>query len=165
MRRTSFTVVAGMVFLFLSLAFPLSCPAGEPGRPDSPAAVDEPAGSVRNTKGKVNVHRHDSVIPAHKGMKIYARDRIVTGADGSAGIILLDNTLFSLGPDSQLALEEYVFSPDQGRFGVLIRMIKGTFVYLSGVIGRLSPDSIRVETPVGTIAIRGTRFAAKIAGE
>jgi hypothetical protein len=44
-------------------------------------------------------------------------------------------------------------------------MVKGTFVYLSGVIGKLSPESIRLETPVGTIAIRGTRFAAKIAGE
>jgi len=44
-------------------------------------------------------------------------------------------------------------------------MVKGTFVYLSGVIAKLSPESIKLETPVGTIAIRGTRFAAKIAGE
>lgn len=129
------------------------------------AAEEDPAGSFKNLQGAVNVHRQDSVIPAHKGMKIYARDRIITGADGSAGIILADNTIFSLGPDSQLVLEEYVFSPEQGRFGLLAKMVKGTFIYLSGVIGKLSPESIKLETPVGTIAIRGTRFAAKIAGE
>ncbi|MDD3620545.1 MAG: FecR family protein [Desulfobulbaceae bacterium] len=129
------------------------------------SAEEDPAGSFKNLEGAVNVHRQDSVIPAHKGMKIFARDRIITGADGSAGIILEDNTIFSLGPDSQLVLEEYLFSPAEGRFSMLAKMVKGTFVYLSGVIAKLSPESVRLETPVGTIAIRGTRFAAKIAGE
>lgn len=128
-------------------------------------AMEEPAGSFKNLQGTVNVQRQDSMMPAQTGMKIYARDHIITGADGSAGIILQDNTIFSLGPNSQLALEEYVFSPEQGRFSLLVNMIRGTFIYLSGVIGKLSPDSIKLETPVGTIAIRGTRFAAKIAGE
>lgn len=128
-------------------------------------AMEEPAGSFKNLQGTVNVQRQNSMIPAQTGMKIYARDHIITGADGSAGIILQDNTIFSLGPNSQLALDEYVFSPEQGRFSLLVNMIRGTFVYLSGVIGKLSPDSIKLETPVGTIAIRGTRFAAKIAGE
>ena len=129
------------------------------------AAGENPAGSFKNLEGAVNVQRQGNVIPAHKGMKIYARDRIVTGADGSAGVILEDNTIFSLGPDSQLVLEEYLFSPGEGRFSLLAKMVKGTFVYLSGVIAKLSPESIKLETPVGTIAIRGTRFAAKIAGE
>lgn len=129
------------------------------------AAMENPAGSFKTLQGTVSVLRQDSTIPAQPGMKIYVRDHIITGADGSAGIILQDNTIFSLGPDSRLALEEYVFAPDQGRFALLAKMVRGTFVYLSGVIGKLSPDSIKLETPVGTIAIRGTRFAAKIAGE
>lgn len=161
MRGAKLPVLAGMLLLFLSLGLPMPSLAVEPNGTGSPAA-DEAAGSVRNVEGEVNIHRQDSVIPAQKGMKVYARDRIVTDADGSVGIILQDNTIFSLGPDSQIALEEYVFSPDQDRFGMLIRMIRGTFVYLSGVIGKLSPDAIRIETPVGTIAVRGTRFAAKI---
>lgn len=127
-------------------------------------AGGNPAGSVKNVQGTVTIERQGDVLPAEKGMKIYARDIIVTGADGAVAVILQDNTIFSLGPDSQLALEEYVFSPDQGRFSLLAKMIKGTFVYLSGVMGKLSPESIKLETPVGTIAIRGTRFAAKIAG-
>ena len=41
-------------------------------------------------------------------------------------------------------------------------MIKGALVYLAGVIGKLAPDSIKLESPVGIIAIRSTPFTAKL---
>jgi len=133
--------------------------------PWSVFAADDFAGTVKNVQGNVFVKRQDMTLTAEWGMKIYANDVISTGKDGSVGIILQDNTIFSLGPESELELKEFVFVPDQGSFYVLAKMIKGTFVYMSGMIGKLSPDSIKLETPVGTIAIRGTRFAAKIAGK
>jgi hypothetical protein len=132
--------------------------------PWSVFAADDFAGTVKNVQGNVSVKRQDMTLTAERGMKIYANDVISTGKDGSVGIILQDNTIFSLGPESELELKEFVFVPDQGSFYLLAKMIKGTFVYMSGLIGKLSPDSIKLETPVGTIAIRGTRFAAKIAG-
>lgn len=132
--------------------------------PWSVFAADDFAGTVKNVQGNVSVKRQDMTLTAERGMKIYANDVISTGKDGSVGIILQDNTIFSLGPESELELKEFVFVPDQGSYYVLAKMIKGTFVYMSGLIGKLSPDSIKLETPVGTIAIRGTRFAAKIAG-
>ncbi|MCJ7603529.1 MAG: FecR domain-containing protein [Desulfobulbaceae bacterium] len=133
--------------------------------PWSVFAADDFAGTVKNVQGNVSVKRQDMTLTAERGMKIYANDVISTGKDGSVGIILQDNTIFSLGPESELELKEFVFVPDQGSYYVLAKMIKGTFVYMSGIIGKLSPDSIKLETPVGTIAIRGTRFAAKIAGK
>ncbi|MCJ7603978.1 MAG: FecR domain-containing protein, partial [Desulfobulbaceae bacterium] len=132
--------------------------------PWSVFAADDFAGTVKNVQGSVSVKRQDMTLTAERGMKIYANDVISTGKDGSVGVILQDNTIFSLGPESVLELKEFVFVPDQGKFYLLAKMIKGTFVYMSGLIGKLSPDSIKLETPVGTIAIRGTRFAAKIAG-
>jgi len=127
-------------------------------------AADDFAGTVKNVQGDVSVKRQDMNLKAARGMKIFVNDVISTGKDGAVGIILQDNTIFSLGPESELELKEFVFAPDTGRFSMLAKMIKGTFVYMSGLIGKLSPDSITVETPVGTIAIRGTRFAAKIVG-
>lgn len=128
-------------------------------------AGDSVVGSIKNIQGSVFVDRQGETLSLAKDMKIYRNDEVWTGKDGSVGIILLDNTIFSMGPDSRLALKEFVFSPDQGRFSLIARMLKGTFVYLSGIMGKLSPESIKLETPVGTIAIRGTRFAAKIVGE
>jgi len=132
--------------------------------PWSVFAADNFAGTVKNVQGSVLVMRQKMTLKVARGMKIFANDVISTGSDGSVGIILQDNTIFSLGPESELELREYVFVPDQGSFTMLAKMVKGTFIYMSGLIGKLSPDSIKIETPVGTIAIRGTRFAAKIAG-
>lgn len=123
------------------------------------------AGSVKNVKGEVSVKRQGSLQFLEKGMKIYTEDLVVTGKDGAVGIILQDNTIFSLGPDSELSINKFVFVPDKNKFSLLVKMIKGTFVYISGVIGKLSPESIQLETPAGVIAIRGTKFAAKIAGK
>lgn len=124
-----------------------------------------PAGSVKTVQGEVFAERKGTTVPLEKGMKVFADDLLVTGKDGSLGIVLRDNTIFSMGPDSRLSLNEFVFSPVEGKFSLLVRMIKGTFVYVSGVIAKLSPESIRMETPVGVVAIRGTRFAAKISSK
>lgn len=121
-----------------------------------------PAGSVKTVQGETFVERDGVSLPLEKGMKIFSEDLLVTGNDASLGIILRDNTIFSMGPDSRLSLEEFVFVPIDGRFSLLVRMVKGTFVYISGIIAKLSPESIHIETPVGVVAVRGTRFAAKI---
>ena len=127
-------------------------------------AGELPAGSVNTVQGKVFVERNGTFLPLEKGMKIFAKDLLMTGKDGSLGIVLKDNTIFSMGPDSSLSLDEFVFAPVESEFSLLVRMIKGTFVYISGVIAKLSPESIHMETPVGVVAVRGTRFAAKISG-
>jgi len=45
-------------------------------------------------------------------------------------------------------------------------VVKGVFVYTSGLIGREDPDDVTIETPVGSIGIRGTIIAADVdAGE
>jgi hypothetical protein len=41
-------------------------------------------------------------------------------------------------------------------------MLKGTVAYISGLIGKLSPESVRVETPTASIGIRGTKFVVKV---
>jgi len=41
-------------------------------------------------------------------------------------------------------------------------MLKGTAAFVSGIIGKLAPESVRFETPVATIGLRGTRFAVRI---
>jgi hypothetical protein len=70
-----------------------------------------------------------------------------------------------LGPDSILVIDEFVFAPKQWKFSIVIRMLKGTAAYLSGLISKLSPESAHFRTPTGSIGIRGTKFVAKVEGE
>jgi hypothetical protein len=95
-------------------------------------------------------------------MPIYPRDVLKTAAHSSTGIILHDDTVISLGPDSTLRLNEYLFEPKENRFSAIFGLLKGTFVYLSGVIGKLAPEAVRLETPTSTIAVRGTRLLVKV---
>lgn len=127
-----------------------------------PAAARETIGIVRNAEGSVTVTRGNQVFPATAGMKLMEGDALSTGPGGSLGVILRDNSTLSLGPGSALLLRSFRFSPSDGELGLLARISRGTMAYLSGLIGKLAPETVRFETPTASIGIRGTRFAVKV---
>ena len=122
-------------------------------------------GVVKIVKGSASVLRNQQAIPAAAGVKLQVGDLLQTGAGASLGVILRDDSVLSLGPDSKLVLDQFLFSPKEGKLGLLVRIVRGTMAYLSGVIAKLSPGTVKFETPVSTIGIRGTRFAARVEGD
>lgn len=128
------------------------------------ADADGTIGVVHNSVGSATLTRGGNVLPAMTGTRLHTGDTLGTGPDGSLGVILRDNSSLSLGPSSSLVLRDFLFSPSEGKFSLLIRLSRGTMAYLSGLIGKLAPEKARFETPVATIGIRGTHFAVK-AGE
>ena len=121
-------------------------------------------GVVRNSTGSATITRGGNLLPATTGTRLHTGDTLGTGPGGSLGVILRDNSSLSLGPSSRLVLRDFLFSPSEGKFGLLVRLSRGTMAYLSGLIGKLAPEKARFETPTATIGIRGTHFAVK-AGE
>ena len=126
------------------------------------AAEGETIGSIKNLQGQATVVRDQQSLPAEIGLKLIRRDILQTGPNSSIGVILRDDTLLSLGPNSEIALADFAFSPNEGKLSLLTRITRGTAAFLSGQIGRLSPQSVRFETPVATVGIRGTKFAVKL---
>lgn len=126
--------------------------------------VQDVIGIVRNVEGKASINRGNQVLPAVAGAKLKTGDVLSTGPDGSVGIILRDNSSISIGPQSSIALQDFLFSPAEGKLSLIARLGKGTMAYMSGIIGKLAPESVRFETPVSTIGIRGTCFVVN-AGE
>ena len=126
------------------------------------AWADEAIGSVKSLKGDVQIERDGVTLPAAAGERVYPSDIIKTADNGAAGLILHDDTLISMGPGSVLVLKEYRFEPKEPRYSMVFGLLKGTFVYQSGVIGKLAPEAIRLETPDSTIAVRGTRLLVKV---
>ena len=49
-------------------------------------------------------------------------------------------------------------SPKNSRYEFSLYMARGTAIYSSGKIGKLSPESVKVNTPTATVGVRGTRF-------
>ena len=126
------------------------------------ANADGTIGVVRNSEGSATVTRGGNVLPATTGTRLHTGDTLGTGPDGSLGVILRDNSSLSLGPSSSLVLQDFLFSPSEGKFSLLVHISKGTMAYLSGLIGKLAPEKARFETPTATIGIRGTHFAVKV---
>jgi hypothetical protein len=126
------------------------------------ADTDGTIGVVRNSAGSATVTRGGNVLPAAPGTRLHVGDTLGTGPDGSLGVILRDDSSLSLGPSSSLVLREFLFSPSESKFGLLVRLSRGTMAYLSGLIGKLAPEKARFETPTATIGIRGTHFAVKV---
>jgi len=153
-KRLLFTIVTIFLLLYLSLEG-----AG------FAAYASSPAGIVKKMSGMATITRQGRALPATVGLEILENDTIRTGRDGSIGIVFNDETLLSMGPESLLVVDEFVFAPKQGKFSIVIRMLKGTAAYLSGLISKLAPESAHFKTPTASIGIRGTKFVAKIEGE
>ncbi len=119
-------------------------------------------GTLQKVSGTAAVVRQDQILPAKVGLEIQANDTLRTGTDGSIGVAFHDDTFLSLGPGSDLVIDEFVYAPRQGKLLLVFRMLKGTAVYLSGLIAKLAPDSVHFVTPSASVGIRGTKFAVKV---
>lgn len=132
-----------------------------------PAAVlaeEEIVGSIKTVQGSAFVLRDGHSLEAQPGVRLLRSDVLRTEESGRLGVILRDDTLLSLGGDTELAIEEFVFAPGEDRLGLVLRMVRGVAVFLSGKITKLAPEAVRVETPVGTVGVRGTRFLIQLEG-
>ncbi|MHC1696829.1 MAG: FecR domain-containing protein [Geobacteraceae bacterium] len=125
-------------------------------------ALDTPVASIKTVGGSSSIIRDKAPVQTIKGSKVFRGDLLKTGADGSMAIIFRDDTLLSLGPNSEIALTEFLFSPAEGKLSFIAKLLRGTAACVTGIIGKLSPESVRFETPVANIGIRGTKFAVMI---
>jgi len=125
-------------------------------------AADNFVAQVSQFNGSVSIKRGAKIINVEKGARLKTKDSLSTGGDGSIGIIFKDETTLSLGPNSELIIQEYVFEPDHSNFSFVVSLLKGTASYVSGLIARLSPDSARIITPSASIGVRGTKFVIEV---
>ena len=90
------------------------------------------------------------------GAEIFLGDRIVTGPGGGLQILLLDGTTFSVGPNSSMVIDEFVYNPATGTGKLTASLTRGTLRVISGRLARQEQEAIRVRLPMATVGVRGT---------
>ncbi|KJE36240.1 hypothetical protein UF64_05100 [Thalassospira sp. HJ] len=95
-------------------------------------------------------------ILVESGMPVYLGDRITTSAGAGMQVLLLDETVFTIGPNSDIAIDEFVYDPATGDGRIVADMAKGVMRFVTGKIPLNNPSSMDVNLPVGSIGIRGT---------
>jgi hypothetical protein len=132
------------------------------GRTGVCAEASVSAGFVASLKGDVVLINSVERVSAEKNMHFRSGDTIRTGEKSSVGLIFKDDTVVALGANSELVVEDFVFNPVEEDLSFITRLIKGSFSFVTGQIGKLAPKKIKVKTPDATLGVRGTKFLVKV---
>lgn len=125
-------------------------------------AADMPAGMIKTAKGNAAIERDGNRTPVRPGAPVLGNDHIVTGTDGSVGITLRDETLLSVGPNSNVWLEKYAFDATTHEGALDATVKRGTMAVISGKLSKQSPGAVRFRTPSAILGVRGTEFVIEV---
>ncbi|MFC3230257.1 FecR domain-containing protein [Marinibaculum pumilum] len=89
----------------------------------------------------------------HVGIDIQADERVTTTANGQVQLLFLDGSAMSIGPNSDLVLDRFVYDPGDDSGELAVRLGRGVLRIVGGRISKR--EAIRVETTSATMGIRG----------
>ena len=118
-------------------------------------------GEVTEVTGMGQIKRQSNKIDADMSVSIEMNDYIKT-AKGVVGITFDDDTQVRVDQHSELVIDDFVYDPVTSRGSLGLKIALGTVKYASGNIAHNNPDTVDIETPSATIAVRGTAFTMTI---
>lgn len=116
-------------------------------------------GKVTSVKGDVTLTRDSGEILVKTGLSIEEKDTISTSDSGRVQLIFNDQTIISLGKNSNFNIQEYLFDinkPQDTKANLSVS--KGIFKAITGQIGKVNPAKFKLKTKSASIGIRGTVF-------
>ncbi len=123
----------------------------------------EPIGTVENVSGTVFAVRTDGTrVELEEGDQVFQGDILESGPDGAIGVLLADETTFSMGEEGRMVLDEMIYDPGTQEGSVSLSILQGVFTFVSGQVAKTDPDAMTLDTPVATIGIRGTQVGIEI---
>ena len=123
-----------------------------------PQAVD--VGAITDVRGSARVVRQDP-YEASLNFNLLLRDDLRT-SDGRLEATFLDDSTVRLTEHSSLVIDEYVFDPNPFKSKMAISFASGTARFITGKLGLIDKQNIRLRTPTADIAIRGTDFTCTV---
>ena len=90
-----------------------------------------------------------------QGDKVYKDEVVQTGELGKGQLLFLDETTLTVGPNSRVTLDRFVYDPSRGTGTVTLTAVRGVFRFVSG---SLPSQAYEIKTPAGSIGVRGTIF-------
>ena len=96
------------------------------------------------------------------GDKIYLNETIFAGTGAGTQILLLDQSTFTIGSDSEVVMDTFIYDPATNEGKIVASVKQGSLKVISGLISKKNPDSLTVEVPEGTLGSRGTEFQTNV---
>lgn len=89
----------------------------------------------------------------YAGNDIFHGERLETDGTGALHILFMDQSSLTLGPNSAITIDEYLFRPERGEGSLQVRLLKGFLRVVGGLLSKHTDT--RVQTRLSTIGIRG----------
>ncbi len=87
------------------------------------------------------------------GTNMLTDEKITTGPNGQAQLIFRDGSAFSIGPNSELTLDKFIYDPAKGGGEMALSVTKGVFRFVGGKISKDNP--VQIKAGSATMGIRG----------
>ena len=118
-------------------------------------------GKVTEQTGPTEIVRNKKSIPSSLNSGVEMNDQIIT-AKAKAKLTFEDNTTVNITEQSKLVIDDFVYDPKKGTGKLAVKVALGTARYASGQIAKNNPQSVNVQTPTATVAVRGTDFSMTV---
>ena len=119
------------------------------------ASTSEFIGVIGAAIGDIKNQNNEKLI---NGSKIFYGDTIISQAQSNAQILFLDQTVLTLGEDTELTIDEFIYDPESQDGSFVSDVKSGTVKFITGQISKKNPDNLEVKIPSGTLGARGTEF-------
>ena len=116
--------------------------------------------AVKNEVSLTSAGSSESRPAVVKG-PVYLQDRVQSGPDAALQILLKDQTVFTVGPNSSMVIDEFVYDPATANGTLRASIARGTFRFMSGRIAS-NPNNVKLNSPVATMGVRGTMIEGVI---
>ncbi|MDJ0513620.1 MAG: FecR domain-containing protein [Methyloceanibacter sp.] len=88
------------------------------------------------------------------GKSIFYNERISTDANGVVQVLLVDGSTFTVGKNSDVVIDKFVYNPNKQTGEIVTSFSKGSMRFIGGKISK-NPGGVTINTPDGSLAIRG----------
>jgi hypothetical protein len=116
-------------------------------------------GVIGAIQGEAHLIRDGKNLEAKIAMVLQEKDHITTASRSKVQLMMQDESIITIGPDSEFILEQYSYD-DSKQSRLDMRLKQGFFRTITGKIGKVAPQRFKLHTRSATIGIRGTDFGA-----
>jgi hypothetical protein len=96
------------------------------------------------------------------GQDVVFNERITTADTGQTQLLFLDESSMTIGPKSDLTIDQFVYDPKSGTGKLAMSATRGIFRYVGGKLSK-QDEAVTLRTSTATLAVRGGAFIAQIA--
>ncbi|KQX26355.1 MULTISPECIES: FecR family protein [unclassified Sphingomonas] len=130
------------------------------------AVIAQPAwaeiGRIKRSMGATSIERGKAKLTPAPGFQLLPGDTLVTGKDGQMSLTFIDDTRFSVGPNSRISVDQFDYDRTTQAGSFVTKVNRGSLAIVSGQIAKSKPDAMKVRTPTSLLGVRGTRFIVEV---